>query len=34
MELLDKVIALAKSKYPTENDWMVLNKERVMALLA
>lgn len=34
METLDTVIALAKSRYPSENEWMVLNKERVMALLA
>lgn len=34
MKLLDKVIADAKTKYPTENEWTVLNKERVMSLLA
>ena len=34
METLDKVIALAKSRYPSENEWIVLNKERVMTLLA
>jgi hypothetical protein len=34
MAILDKVIAAAKTKYPSENDWIVLNKERVMTLLA
>lgn len=34
MKLLDTVIAGAKTKYPTENEWTVLNKERVMSLLA
>ncbi len=34
METLDTVIERAKGKYPVENDWMVLNKERVMSLLS
>ncbi len=34
METLDTVIERAKGKYPVENEWMVLNKERVMSLLA
>ncbi len=34
MALLDKVIARAKTTYPSENEWTVLNKERVMTLLA
>ncbi len=34
METLDRVIALAKVQYPSEGEWMVLNKERVVALLS
>lgn len=34
METLDRVMELARSRYPIENEWMVLNKERVMSLLA
>lgn len=34
VEILDRVINLAKSKYPKEGDWVVINKERVLAVLA
>ncbi len=34
MGTLDRVIDLAQRNYPSENEWMVLNKERVMSLLA
>jgi hypothetical protein len=30
---LDRVIAGAKARYPKENDWVVINKERVLAIL-
>ncbi len=33
MATLDKVIALAKAQFPKEDEWAVINKERVMALL-
>ncbi len=33
MATLDRVIALAKAKYPKEGDWVVVNKERVINLL-
>jgi hypothetical protein len=31
---LDHVIALAKARYPKEGDWVVINKERVLAVLS
>jgi hypothetical protein len=34
VETLDRVIALAKARYPKENEWIVINKERVMSLLS
>ena len=34
VEILDRVINLAKAKYPKEGDWVVINKERVLAVLA
>jgi hypothetical protein len=34
IETLDRVIALAKARYPKENEWIVINKERVMSLLS
>lgn len=33
METLDTIISLAKKRYPSESEWMVLNRERVEALL-
>ncbi len=30
---LDRVIALAKARFPKEDEWMVINKERVISLL-
>jgi hypothetical protein len=33
-ETLDRVIALAKTKYPKEGEWVVINKERVLAVLS
>jgi hypothetical protein len=32
--LLDNVIARAKARFPKENEWIVINKERVLSLLA
>ncbi len=34
VETLNRVIALAKTRYPKEGDWVVINKERVITLLA
>ncbi|MCR4285746.1 MAG: hypothetical protein NUW00_02500 [Candidatus Kaiserbacteria bacterium] len=31
---LDRVIELVKAKYPKEGEWVVINKERVLAVLA
>jgi hypothetical protein len=31
---LGRVIALAKARYPKEGEWIVINKERVLAVLA
>jgi hypothetical protein len=31
---LDRVIALAKAQYPKENGWIVINKEKIVALLS
>jgi hypothetical protein len=33
METLDKIISLAQTQYPSESEWMVLNRERVEVLL-
>lgn len=34
IQTLDKVIALSKARYPQENGWTVLNRERVQAVLS
>ena len=34
VETLDRVIGLAKARFPKEGDWIVINKERVLSLLA
>lgn len=30
---LDRVIELVKARYPKEGDWIVINKEKVLAVL-
>ncbi len=32
-EILDRVVELAKATYPSENGWVVVNKEKLMSLL-
>ena len=33
IETLDRVIGLAKARFPKEGDWIVINKERAMSVL-
>lgn len=34
LALLERVITLAKVRYPKEGDWIVINKERVLSVLS
>lgn len=33
LAILDKVIGLAKAQYPSENGWVIVNKEKTLSLL-